>query len=105
MISTRQRTTITPQAQSAPHLTEARQVSTALNTLGNFQFRVRVSVNPNEPGLIWRLSSLGAPPPPPSDLGRGSRDRRENLHKGRVRYKLQDCLLDCSLLLSFILYK
>ena len=35
----------------------------------------------------------GAAPAPPSDLGRGSRDRRENLHKGRVRCKLQDFIV------------
>ena len=29
-------------------------------------------------------------PPPPWDLGRGSRDRRENLHNGSVRCNLQD---------------
>ena len=49
--------------------------------------------------MVWesqiraRRRGGGAAPPPPSDLGRGSRDRRENLHKGRVRFKLQDCIV------------
>ena len=35
----------------------------------------------------------GAAPAPPSDLGRGSRDHHKNLHKGRMRCKLQDCIV------------
>ena len=52
-------------------------------------------LNPNQPGLFWRVSCPGggAAPAPPSDLGRVSRDRRKNLHKGRVRCKLQDCIV------------
>ena len=63
--------------------------------------------NPNQPGLFWRLSSPGggggggAAPAPPSDLGRGSRDRRENLHKGRVQCKLQDCIVRLFFIIIF----
>ena len=65
---------------------------------------IMTGFNPNQPGLFWRLSSPGggggggAAPAPPSDLGRGSRNRREN-----VNYKT--VLLDYSLLLSFVLYE
>ena len=41
------------------------------------------------------------PPPPPSDLGRGSRDRRKNLHKSRVRCKLQDCIVRLFFIIIF----
>ena len=34
----------------------------------------------------------GAMMVPPWDLGRGSRDRRENFHNGSVRCNLQDCI-------------
>ena len=56
------------------------------------------NINPNQPGLFWMLSSPGgggglSSSPPPSDLGRGSSDGRKNLHKGRVRCKLQDCIV------------
>ena len=54
-----------------------------------------LSFNPNQPGLFWRLSC------PPSDLGRGSRDRRENLHKDRVRCKLQDCIVRLFFIIIF----
>ena len=37
--------------------------------------------------IILTLISPGG-----SDLGRGLRDRRKNLHKGRVLCKLQDCI-------------
>ena len=68
-------------------------------------------LNPNQPGLFWRLSldsggGGAASPSPFTDLGRGSRDRRENMHKGiecDVNYKT--VLLDYSLLLSVILYE
>ena len=62
-------------------------------------------INPNQPGLFWRLSypggGGGAAPAPPSDLGRGSRNRRENLHRGRVRCKLQDCIVRLFFIIIF----
>ena len=58
--------------------------------------------NPIQPGLFWRHNSPGgASVAPPSDLGRRSRDRRENLHKGRVRYKLQVCIVRLFLIIVF----
>ena len=64
--------------------------------------------NPNQPGLFWRLSCPGGGggggggcSSPPSDLGRGSRDRRETLHKGRVRCKLQDCIVRLFFIIIF----
>ena len=41
------------------------------------------------------------PPPPPSDLGHGLRDRCENLHKGWVRCKLQDCIVRLLFIIIF----
>ena len=52
------------------------------------------TLNPKKTGLFWRLVRLGGGGgggggggmmAPPWDLGRGSRDRRENLHNGSVR--------------------
>ena len=43
----------------------------------------------------------GASAAPPSDLGRRSRDRRKNLHSGRVRCKLQVCIVIFSFISIF----
>ena len=51
-----------------------------------------IYLNPKKTGLFWRLVRLGGGghDGPPWDLGRGSRDRRENLHNGSVRCNLQN---------------
>ena len=43
----------------------------------------------------------GAYKAPPWDLGRGSRDRRENLHNGSVRCNLQDRIFKFSKIVFF----
>ena len=67
---------------------------------------IHVQFNLISPGFVLGRVAQGgrgaAPaPPPPSDLGRGSRDRRENLHKGRVRCKLQDCIVRLFFIIIF----
>ena len=61
----------------------------------DFFFRVTDGQNSNA-----ELITLGNQIPA-SDLGRGSRDRRENLHKGRVRCKLQDCIVRLFFIIIF----
>ena len=62
------------------------------------------SLNPNQPGLFWRLSSRGGGgcSSPPSDLGRGS---AKICIKVECNVIYKTVLLDYSLLLSFILYE
>ena len=49
----------------------------------------------------WKNGGGGGPKRPPSDLGRGSRDHRKNLHNGSVRCNLQDCIFRFSKIFFF----
>ena len=65
-----------------------------------------MTFNPNPTGLFEGLEPTGggAILAPPSDLGRGSRDRRENLHQGRDQRTLQDCIVRFFKLYVYLFY-